>query len=641
MIDNALESLLAKPYKYQVESSRVLWDARYGISAEEMGCIDGDAIVTINRGGCSRKITLRELHEKFSGKKGGWRKDVDSCIRCYYKGELRSMPVSATYYRGKKKVLKVTLSDGKSVKATPDHEFLTTDLHWVPAEKLIIGSEVLTNGQQVCSNCGATENLITHSSAKFKGICKQCMYNAAKDNRVRSSGFVRKFVPKKAVVISVVEEGETDVYDITVPLADNFVANGIIVHNCGKSMEAIICAVAHMEERADAKIIFCVPAFLKANWEREIEKFTLHVRSKTCHTSKDIPDNWNGIDALIMNYEQLEKTRHLFKKATMVVADEAHFLQSHESKRSKFFYNYVSDYKPDRVMLLTGTPIKNRVPEYYSLLRILDLNPQWNGARLAPRFHKYIPFCQYFCFEEKRNIPGRNIVDTKYVGFRNEKEFFELLKGRFVRHMAADVLELPDLSHQSIFTRSLPAPGEDTLNDELERLWASHLAGIKGEALASKKLESAIQKVPYTIQFVDQLLANDRSPVIVFTDHVAPAQLVGKKYGNRAGVITGDTPIKLRDEIVQRFQRKEIDVLAATIGTMSAGWTLTASTSAVFNDLPWVPGDFLQAIKRFHRIGQKDKCIVYNIVTTTLDQMIMETLRAKSATLDRAIQKTW
>jgi hypothetical protein len=73
---------------------------------------------------------------------------------------------------------------------------------------------------------------------------------------------------------------------------------------------------------------------------------------------------------------------------------------------------------------------------------------------------------------------------------------------------------------------------------------------------------------------------------------------------------------------------------------MSAGWTLTAATSAVFNDKPWVPGDFLQAIKRFHRIGQTKKCFVYNIVTSKLDFMIMATLREKAEILSKAVVKT-
>ena len=138
MTQDALGALLVRPYQFQIESAQVLWEARYGLSADEMGCIEGDAVVTINRAGCSKKITLRQLHQRFSEKNNKWKNGIDTRIRCYYNGELRSMPISATYYRGKKKVVLVTLSDGKSVKATPDHEFLTSDLRWIPAEKLAV-----------------------------------------------------------------------------------------------------------------------------------------------------------------------------------------------------------------------------------------------------------------------------------------------------------------------------------------------------------------------------------------------------------------------------------------------------------------------------------------------------------------------
>ena len=152
-------------------------------------------------------------------------------------------------------------------------------------------------------------------------------------------------------------------------------------------------------------------------------------------------------------------------------------------------------------------------------------------------------------------------------------------------------------------------------------------------------MESALLKVPYTVQFVQGIIESGQQ-VVVFSDHVHTTELIGAKFGKDGATITGKTPVQERDRIVQRFQRGEIKVLAATTGTMSAGWTLTSAAHAVFNDLPWVPGDFLQAIKRIHRIGQKSKCFIYNIVTTQLDQMIMATLKEKTKVLSEAIRKT-
>lgn len=691
----------------------------------------------------------------------------------------------------------------------------------------------------------------------------------------------------------------------------------------GKSLEAIICAVAHMDERPDAKIIFCVPAFLKANWYREIEKFTLHIRVKCCITAKDIPDCFKGIDAVVINYEQLDKTKHLFRKATMVVVDECfvagtlvdtpsgkvkiedvvpgqkilncsgedevvctsestadtiirinkdiectenhpfftqrgwiqasklkkgdylvttdeamrmvqsgssekresflqsillsemenvsagntskgtqqgsgcknscieygtektfnvemgdrkqlhvqreikrkdaakivrnwtqalgarwkrawpnkvrkngngnawkrlglqpcsnaeqaplqsrycqserensnrsgwkialpfgkkgagckegsvvkrvrvesitvekcgsrvvynlqvkkhpsysvngvlvhncHYLKTFDSKRTEIFTDYIRDFRPDRLLLLSGTPIKNRVPEYYSLIRLLDLNHRWTGARLGRELCRYVQFCEFFCFKEERIIPGKRFPRVKYIGFKNQDNFFSLLTGRYVRHLAKDVLDLPPIMFQDIITKTMPDPKEAALNEELEELWNDYLMGIQTESLSSRKLENALLKVPYTVQFVKELLEAGVYPVLVFTDHVKPAELIGKTWGAKSAFITGQTPVPQRDLLVRKFQNGELDVLAATTSTMSAGWTLTRATRCVFNDKPWVPGDFMQAIKRIHRIGQTEVCFIYNIVTTKLDQMIMGTLKSKIETLTQALRKS-
>jgi len=78
-------------------------------------------------------------------------------------------------------------------------------------------------------------------------------------------------------------------------------------------------------------------------------------------------------------------------------------------------------------------------------------------------------------------------------------------------------------------------------------------------------------------------------------------------------------------------------VLAATIGSLSVGVTLTAARHVVFNDLSWVPGDNLQAEKRIHRIGQKNACTAHYIEASETDAYIRKTLEEKQAASDRTL----
>lgn len=71
---------------------------------------------------------------------------------------------------------------------------------------------------------------------------------------------ISAFVPKEVAVTSIEDAGEIHVYDVTVADAHNFVANGIVVHNCGKTLLAKATASAireaHGKDEADTAFIY-------------------------------------------------------------------------------------------------------------------------------------------------------------------------------------------------------------------------------------------------------------------------------------------------------------------------------------------------------------------------------------------------
>lgn len=401
----------------------------------------------------------------------------------------------------------------------------------------------------------------------------------------------------------------------------------------GKSLTALIIATAHiLENGGDARIIVCCPAFLKGTWEREIDKFCFHFSVLCCNTTKQIPDSWGSKTVMITNYEQLPYLRHLYKKATMVIVDEAHYAKNMHSSRTTALHDYIGQYNVERLLLLTGTPIKNDVPEFYSLLKLLDKDRS-RQKLLVGDIKTHLGYCKKFCEIEKCFDPRRGPYD-KFVGFRNKEEFKKLLEGRYIRRLSKDVLDLPKLSYQLM---PMPSTVEsEILGAELEKLWELYQSGNADAVMATRKKDSAIYKVPHTVSIVENLLSQGEDPILVFSDHIDSIDVLHKKF-SRSEVITGETPMAKRDKIVQDFQVGKIPVLCATIGTMSAGWTLTRSRNMVFNDLPWVPGDLLQAVKRFHRIGQAHSCNVFVVQSTELDKTILGALRKKSEVIERVV----
>lgn len=364
-------------------------------------------------------------------------------------------------------------------------------------------------------------------------------------------------------------------------------------------------------------MIVC-PAFLKGTWSREVQKF-----------SDLVPVILNNrtnfeFDVAIVSYSMLGKVEDLFKKAAIVIADEVHYLKNIDAKRTQLFHNYLEKYRPERFIGLTGTPILNRVPEFFSLLMLCSYNKKRTSGIDLRQYGKtgdYWRFCDHFAHRKTFKVHGRRVV--KYEGHKNTDQLRELMKGKYLRRKASDVLDLPPITRKDVI-----------LNNEAidEDLWIAYQK--EGEkAFVTHKVDSAMLKVKSTIKYAKDLMEQGEGPLIIYTDHVKPAHEIAKGIKGTTAVITGQVPMKVRDDIVVRFQEGEVDVLIATIGALSEGVTLTRSKNIIFNDLAWVPGKLAQCEKRIHRIGQEHHCTIHRMFWGKIDVKIGKELDKKIKTL--------
>ena len=88
--------------------------------------------------------------------------------------------------------------------------------------------------------------------------------------------------------------------------------------------------------------------------------------------------------------------------------------------------------------------------------------------------------------------------------------------------------------------------------------------------------------------------------------------------------------VKRRQDMVDRFQAGETDVLVCTFGVGGQGITLTRARSLVLLDRPWTPGDVAQAEDRVRRIGQNREVHVYWMQATVMDKEIDKLVKAKN-----------
>lgn len=86
-------------------------------------------------------------------------------------------------------------------------------------------------------------------------------------------------------------------------------------------------------------------------------------------------------------------------------------------------------------------------------------------------------------------------------------------------------------------------------------------------------------------------------------------------------------------------KNKKIRLFLGNIKASGVAITLTASSTVAFVELPWTPGELVQAEDRCHRIGQNKKVnIYYFIAIDTIEEYIAKLLDKKRVTIEKILE---
>ena len=393
----------------------------------------------------------------------------------------------------------------------------------------------------------------------------------------------------------------------------------------GKSISAL-----EIWKRTGGNCLIVCPSYLVSNWISEIRKFLGDKPIITAiRKGKDFYEIFDS-DFVIVSYDLAQKSEQIFEWADMVVLDEANYLMSMKTKRTMYIHKAIYENSIKRCYLLTGTPIKNRVEEYYSLLALCNYDPRLKGSAFLEKFPDSISFADYFSYREEftMEMRGRWVTIVKWSGVKNVEELKSYLKGHYIRFSSKDVLKLETPRTKDILVSEV---NDKKLLEEFE----GHYSDEENHSVKSNyKAEAALKKVPFTIKYVKDLLEQVEC-VPIYTDHVESAKALAAAFGIEA--ITGEMPAAKRSIIGNEFQEGKRRVIVATIKSFSTGISLTRANNLVFNDLPWIPGDLAQTIYRIHRRDQKKTCVIHKILGSPQDAKISETLESKSRTIEKVV----
>lgn len=388
------------------------------------------------------------------------------------------------------------------------------------------------------------------------------------------------------------------------------------------------CLALIEKEKKQAYII--VPAYLVRNWISEIRKFT----DLTCAAFSPKQSKYSE-DIVVVSYHRLHQIEHNIPKGVFLAVDEAHYIANPQAKRSQILYHLVKHRSPCRLHLMSGTFLRNAVSELWMPMLLCDFG---HNRGFRDNFRSHYGFKDTFMHRTEKRIYNRRIVT--WEGARNTEYLKQWMDAYSVQVRLNQLTELPPL----VSVPLLCAPPSPELDGPLLEAYEAYKGKIIGEnsSIQTIKAKNALSKAPFTVEFATDLLQQGTKPLLIFTDHVASAHSICEslcgKY--KVSLVTGEVAAKKRDIIVNQFQAGHIEVLVATIGSMSLGVTLTRASVVIFNDKNFDPSQNRQATGRVLRISQEaEKVLCYTILREGVDERINQLLEEKMEIIGKVVQE--
>lgn len=401
----------------------------------------------------------------------------------------------------------------------------------------------------------------------------------------------------------------------------------------GKTIQGVGVAELLAQQAGIRKVLVICPTSLKSQWRSEIERFSNRSCQLVLGSQAERPAQYDN-DAFftVCNYEQVLRDLLAVElvKWDLIILDEGQRIKNWEAKTT----HVVKRLKSPFALVLSGTPLENRIDELYSVVQFVD------DRRLGPAFRF---FNRHRVADEK----------GKVLGYKNLDQLRKHLAPILLRRTREQVLtQLPERTTEIV--RIEPTGEQLEIHDGQMKIVASIVRkpfisemdllrlrqallmcrmAANSTYLCNKKEPSYSSKLERLEEVLEQSCAENGRKVVLFSEWTTMLGLVEEilarlklKYVR----LDGSVPQKQRQQLVNEFQSQPDCRLFITTNAGSVGLNLQAANSVINCDLPWNPAVLEQRIARAHRMGQKQPVHAFLLVTEqTLEESLLTTLSAK------------
>ncbi|ASK66194.1 helicase SNF2 [Brachybacterium avium] len=363
----------------------------------------------------------------------------------------------------------------------------------------------------------------------------------------------------------------------------------------GKTIEAL-AAIAHLTRRGQSHTLVVCPAAVVANWIREIESKSSIAAHRLHGAERDTAaSHWQRHGGVaVTTFETLGRLLRSgeFDRLDTVVVDEAHKIKNPEARRTR---NSVAQLeRASHAILMTGTPIENRLEEFRTLLSYLDPSLARSSEGLLP------------------------------VAFRQH------IAPAYLRRNQEDVLkELPELNEIADW---IEFSSEDQRAYEAQ-VAAGNFMGMRRAAMEAGTRSNKVERLQ---EIVDDAKANSRKVIVFSFFRTVIDSLSELLPGTVHGPISGAVSAGRRQEIIDEFSSAPGGgVLISQIQAGGEGLNIQAASVVVICEPQLKPSLEVQAIARAYRMGQQRSVQVHRLLSDEgVDPRVVELLGEKTKVFD-------
>lgn len=391
----------------------------------------------------------------------------------------------------------------------------------------------------------------------------------------------------------------------------------------GKTIQAIAAAEILARECGLERVLIVCPTSLKAQWLHEIGQFSGRpalIIEGLIHQRKILYER-NEAFFKIVNYDVVHRDLEPIGSwaPELIVLDEAQRIKNWQTRAARSVKQIPSRY----ALVLTGTPLENRLEELHSIVEFVDRH------RLGP----------LFAFKAAHEVhePGT----SKVVGYRDLNRVTQTLAPILIRRSKQEVLsQLPPRMDKNFFV-----PMTDpqwTAHRENQEIVARLVAKWRRYKFLTEsdqlRLRIALQtmrmacdstylvdhetrhgtKVGELGKLLDEVFERPDAKVVIFSQWVRMNELVAEMLADRRWGhvhLHGGVPGRERKDLVRALREDEDCRVFLSTDAGGVGLNLQRAATVINMDLPWNPAVLEQRIGRVHRLGQREPVRVVNFIS--------------------------